>query len=163
MNDDSGRKSVNLNSLPPAKALMTMRIIWLALLLGPILFMGVIVLVILPQSRQTTQPQPILTWVSFALLAMTVPVAFVIRGIILRRSRIEDRIPTSAYSAANIIFWAASEGCALFALVVVMLNRSLWPTIVVAAIALCLQAITFPTGADLVAFDESGAAETTRN
>jgi hypothetical protein len=77
--NSSGNRSGNLNNLPPGKALLMMRIIWAALLLGPILFMAVIIFMILPNAKRPIHPQPILNWVSFALPAMMIPVAFVIR------------------------------------------------------------------------------------
>lgn len=146
---NSMRPQANLNNLPPGRALLTMRVMWLALLLGPILFMGVIIVVILPGAKKPVHPQPILAWVSIALLVTTVPVAFMIRALILRRARTESGIPPAAYSTGNIVFWASCEACAFFGLIVAMLNVSLWPTIVVIAIALSLQAITFPLGTNL--------------
>jgi len=126
-----------------------MRIMWFALLLGPIGFWGVLVFFGLPNSPQTMQPRPALTWASIGLLVTAVPVAFFIRRSIFRRSRVDGHIPPAAYSTGNIVFWDVCEFCAFFALLVVMVNRSTWPTIVVAAIALCLVAITFPSGPDL--------------
>lgn len=58
--NSSGNRPSNLNNLPPGRALLTMRIMWAALLLGPILFMAVIVLVILPNAKRSVHPQPIL-------------------------------------------------------------------------------------------------------
>jgi heme/copper-type cytochrome/quinol oxidase subunit 4 len=140
----------NLNSLSPGRALAAMRIMWLALLLGPILFMMVIILAILPHAQPPKNPVPAWKWVSFAVLLSVVPVAFVIRMFMHRGGRTEVGVRARAYAGGNIIFWAACEGCAILGLIVAMLNVSLWPTIVVTAIALSFQALTFPlaTGID---------------
>jgi hypothetical protein len=153
-------RPVNASNLSPAKVLLTMRIMWAALLIGPILFMAVIIFMILPNAKRPIHPQPILNWVSFALPAMMIPVAFVIRRLIFSRARTEAGIPPAAYSTGNIVLWASCEGCAFLALVVAMLNASLWPTIIVVAIALSLQAITFPLDPGLSSSKSGGAAPT---
>ena len=148
---DAQFKPINLS---PRGRLAAMRIIWLSLLLGPILFMVVIILVVLPHARPPANPVPALKWVCFAILATVVPVAFVIRMLIHRRARTMAGVTPQAYVSGNIVFWAACEGCALFALIVAMLNASLWPTIVATAIALSFQALTFPL-ATSIDFSES--------
>jgi hypothetical protein len=81
-----------------------------------------------------------------------VPVAFVIRTTIFRRGIIadpggrEDRIAPGAYASGNIVFWAACEGVAFFGLVTATLDGTLWPSIVIVAIAMGLQVSAFPTG-----------------
>lgn len=158
----SGNRSRNLNSLPPRAALLTMRIMWAALLLGPMLFMAVIILVILPNAKRPIHPQPILNWVSFALPVMMIPAAFIIRRLIFSRSRTDAGIPPAAYSTGNIVLWASCEGCAFFGLVAAMLNASLWPTIIVVAIALSLQALTFPLESNL-RFSKSDVSPSNRD
>jgi len=137
----------NLSDLTPRRALMTMRIIWLALIMGQLVFLAVIILVILPNNRsRAVTPQPLLFWVNAGMLATFVPAAFVVRSIIFRQKETQGGIPVGAYATGNIIFWAACEGVSMFGLVVAVLNGSLWPTIAIVAIALGLQALTFPVG-----------------
>lgn len=132
----------SLNSLPPARALLTIRIIWFALMFGQVTFMAVIFLLILPNAhaRAAFHPLPVLSWIPFAVLAIVVPVAFFMRRVILNRAATAAGVPPSAYFVGNIVFWAGCEGCAFFGLIAIMLNGSLWPLIVQVAIALFLQA-----------------------
>jgi hypothetical protein len=136
------------DQIPPAKALMTLRIIWFALLMGQVMFFLVLELVLLPQRQPPEHPNKLLPLVSVVMLLSVVPVTFIVRTVILSRARGEDgAVPLPVYATGNILFWAGCEGVSMFALVVMLLNVSIWPTIVVAGIAVALQVLTFPTGA----------------
>lgn len=148
----------SLNSLPPAKSLMTMRIFWFALVLGQLVFMGVIFLLILPNAhaRRGLHAVPVLAWVPFVMLATVVPLAFFMRRMILKRAATAAGIPPSAYFVGNVLFWATCEGCAFFGLIAIMINDKMSPAIIAVAIALFLQALTFPTGAGISFSNERG-------
>jgi hypothetical protein len=133
------------NNIPPQRPLMTLRIIWFALLVGPIAFLAAMEFGIF-SIRGTQQAQPLFFWVDLAMLLTTVPITYGIRYLIFRRASIDGSIPATAFSTGNIIFWAGCEGVAFSGLVFALLNGSLWPTIVVVAIAMGLQVLTFPTG-----------------
>ena len=153
----SGSRSGKPITLPPPKSLAVIRIIWAALLIGPLLFMAVIILIVLPNAKRPLHPPPVaLTWAAFAVPAMMIPVAFIVRRMLFTRSRTEAGIPVAAYSTGNIVFWASCEGCAFLGLVVAMLTGSLWPTIIPVAIALSLQAITFPLESNSSALNSAG-------
>ena len=137
------------------QALVTTRIIWAAMLAGEVMFLVVILKVVLPGRTEPPHVQPLFTLIGAVMLASMVPMAFVARGIVFRRGRVsdggggEDRIAPAAYATGNIIFWAACEGVAFFGLVTAVLNGTLWPSIVITAIAMGLQAGTFPFGGRL--------------
>lgn len=136
------------NDLPPARALMTLRIIWFALFMGQAMFFAVLVLAILPHQKPPEHPNPIFMWTSIIFFMTSVPATFVIRRMTFNRSRGEDgAIAPGAYATGNIVFWAGCEGASLFAMVAMMVNGSIWPTILIAAAAIALQVLTFPTGA----------------
>jgi hypothetical protein len=130
-------------NVPPVKTLMTIRIIWFALLMGELMFLAVTTFVILPHHGPP-QPQPILVWSSIFMLLSIVPVTFTIRAATFRRSAINGAVPAGPFVVGNIIFWAGCEGVCFFATVVAVVTGTLWPTIIVAVIALALQALTFP-------------------
>lgn len=125
------------------RALMNMRIIWMALVMGQVLFLLILVLLILP-SQHVVHPQPILAMVAFIFMAAAIPGAFVARTMIFRRTGADGRLAPATYFTGSIIFWAGCEGVTFFALIVAMINGNLWPTIIVAAIGLALCALTFP-------------------
>jgi hypothetical protein len=132
---------------PPRAQLTVLRIIWMALLLGPLVFFGVIVSGVMAPPQTT--PQPVLVWVNLVMLLTFVPVAFVVRTVLFRRAEVEGGIPIAAYSNGSIIFWAGCEGVSFLGLVIAHLNGSLWPTIVISGIAMGLQVLTFPVGGRL--------------
>lgn len=133
----------NLNGISVRGALRRMRIIWFSLLMGQVWFLLILVLLILPRQH-SVHPQPILSTVAFILLAAVVPGSFAARTMIFRRTRADGRLAPATYFTGSIIFWAGCEGVTFFALIVALLNGNLWPTIIVAAIALALCALTFP-------------------
>ncbi|HZL36090.1 MAG TPA: hypothetical protein VFC78_12310 [Tepidisphaeraceae bacterium] len=138
------------------KALMTLRIIWFALMMGQLVFFAIIVVAILP-TVHPAHVQPMLNWVSVAMLITAAPITFFIRAMIFRRFRAEDGVRRAGYCTGNIVFWAGCETATFFGLVVAMINGSLWPTIWVVAIALLLQVLTFPTAGGLSASEDAVA------
>jgi O-antigen ligase len=133
----------NINGIDPARAIMTQRIIWAALILGQISFAGVTAIILQQPGNPPPRPE-VLNIICFAFL-LEIPVGLVVRQVIFARGRRKDgRLTPGVYGTGNIIFWAMCEGASFFSLVVVLINRSFWPTIVVAAIAIAFQASTMP-------------------
>jgi hypothetical protein len=141
--------SQSLKNASPRQALLTMRIIWGALLMGEIGFLVVVMTVLLPARREPPNVQRLFVLVSAVFLATAVPVAFFVRAAIFNRARTDGGIAPGAYATGNIIFWAACEGVAFFGLVAVVLNGSLSPTVYFAAVAMALQISAFPSSAKL--------------
>jgi hypothetical protein len=127
------------------RSLMVLRIIWAALIFSQLAFLGVVALVILP-GQHNVHPQPILVWVNLAMLVSVVPVMFVLRLMTFRRGQSEAGISPTAYATGNILFWSGCEGVSFVGIVAAIMNGSLWPTIVIVAVAIALQALTFPVG-----------------
>jgi hypothetical protein len=139
-------------SIPMAKRLMTLRLIWFGLLLGEFSFLAVI-LFVLPRQPPPALPQSILIYVNAAMLFAVVPICFGIRMFLFSRSRLNGGVHFGAYSIGNIILWAGCDGVAFFGLVVGMVNGSLWPTILISAVAICIQIATFPVAGKLADFE----------
>jgi hypothetical protein len=136
----------------PRGVLMTLRIIWGALLMGQIIFFGVIVFVLWPQHRRTMDEQTLrlLFYVECAMLLTMIPVGFALRSITFRNGRDErGNVRPGAYSTGNILLWAMCEGVSFFGLVGAMLNNAPWPHLIVTIIAVVVQLITFPTGGEM--------------
>jgi hypothetical protein len=126
------------------QALLNLRIIWFALLLGPIGFMCVIAFRLMPGAREHLEVQPALIWVTTIMFATVIPMGFMIRWFLFKRMRPDGSLSPTIYRAGNIIFWAMCEMVAFLGLVTAMINGSFWPTILFVAAALGLQTITFP-------------------
>jgi hypothetical protein len=132
------------SSAPKSRA--TLWIIWAALIMGELMFLMVLVRIVLPgQQGKKIVPRENLAWICFAMCAISIPIGFFFRMMILGRSQREKgEITLAAYSAGNIIFWAACEGVGYFSLVVAMMSGTLWPTEVALGIAMGMQVLTCP-------------------
>ena len=142
-----------LNSVPPAKAFLMIRIIWGALLLGQFAFLAVESIILSQPGQQPAPPidANILFVINIGMLVTIVPVMFMVRMKTFSRNRVNGVIPPAAYGTGNIIFWAGCEGVSFFGLVVAMLTRSFWPTILCVIAAMALQIVTFPRLSDIQA------------
>jgi hypothetical protein len=139
----------DLKNATPKQALLTMRIIWGAMLMGEIAFLTVLMTVVLPARKDPPNVQRVLVITSAIMLATVIPVAFFVRSAIFNRARTEGGIPAGPYATGNIIFWAACEGTTFFALVAALLNGSLAPTVYFAAVAIAVQVTAFPSASKL--------------
>jgi hypothetical protein len=128
-------------------SLAALRMIWAALILGPIVF-GVVVMTIAAQRQANAQP--ILLYIAIGMLATMVPVAYVVRSIVYRNGRTpEGAVSPTAYATGNILFWAMCEGSAFFSLVCAMQTNDRGTPFLLAGIALAAQIANFPTGRPL--------------
>jgi hypothetical protein len=142
-------------TLSPRTALLTLRIIWLGMIMALVVFLCVVAFVLLPGRAQPANPRPLLVTVNLVMLLTIVPITLVIRGLIFRAGRSPAGIRFPAYMTGNIVFWAGCDSVAFSGLVFSIVNGSMWPFIVFVAIAMGLMAITFPTGTALDRSDDS--------
>jgi hypothetical protein len=139
----------------PAGALITIRIIWAAMLMGVLTFMGVVLFVIKPSGRPPDAKfTQLLFYIAVGMLCALVPIGLLIRSMIWRRGRGADgSVSPGAYSTGLIIQLATCEGTAFFALVGTMLDGGRGPQLIVAGIAMAVMLLSFPTGRPLRAGD----------
>jgi cytochrome bd-type quinol oxidase subunit 2 len=136
----------------PPQALRTIRVLWFALLLGEVLFLGVIVFLLSTGNAVTSMPAEtiqLLFYINSAMLAAAVPL-----GHFLRRKRYEaardgDVVTPQGYLSGNILLYAMCEGQALFSLVIVMMAGQYLPYVVPAIVAMTVQVLNWPTGAPM--------------
>jgi hypothetical protein len=134
-----------MDNLPrnPKQALITVRIIWAALLLGQIVFLAVI-LTIRQKSADRPRPEPMLGYVAIAMALAAVPMAFVLRKASYGRADEQGHIPVSKFVTGNILFLAMLEGASFFGLVVFFLGDPIG--IVASAGLMAVQLVNFPRG-----------------
>ena len=132
--------------IPPVRRLMTLRIIWAALLMGQLAFLGIVLMIGPNQPAPDPQMLRILLYVLIAMAATMIPIGFVIRGIIYNNGRTEAGVAPAQYAVGNILFWAMCEGVGLFGITAGLLNRGRGPHLIVAVIALAIMIVSFPTG-----------------
>lgn len=121
------------------------RVVFLALVFGLLVFMGVIA--VLQNSGQpvAATPIPVLDTVSIALGAVTAVGAFAVRGPLHRQA--DAQPPTArglARFRAHLVPLAILEGGALFALVTWLLNGNAVPSLVVANLLLAMMIAILP-------------------
>ena len=138
-----------------AKALWTVRILWAALLMGQLIFLGVIVVVW--ETNPSFQPSPdvvkILFPIVIGMLLVGVPIGYVWRGQVYKRYWQDNVVAPQGYVGGNLFLLALCEGISLFGLATTMLNGSLWPTVVPSVIAMAVQVVNWPNGQAMVPVD----------
>ena len=126
----------------PRGSLVTLRIIWAALLLGQLTFLGIVVwLIRQPGERAPVSPdlRRTLFILCAAWLVMAVPVGYFIRLKMYEKDRRPDgSVAPASYASGNIIFWALCEGVSLFAIVGILLTREMTPFIYITLIAVAV-------------------------
>lgn len=132
----------------PKAALLTLRIVWGALLFGVLVFMLVVGIILANTAAKPVDAQfaTVLLVVLLALLVTELPIGYFVRMQVYKRSWQGDVISPSGYSTGNIILFACCESVALFALIVVLITRSYWPAIIPAVIAMAIMVVNFPNG-----------------
>ena len=138
-------------SQSPAGSLLPLRIIWAAMIMGVLMFFGV-VLFIIPPSK--TQPDPkfmqLLLSIAIGMLCVFAPLGYLIKKIIWHKGRdTAGAVSLRAYVTGKIIQLAMCEAVAFFALVGGMLNGGGGPHLIVASIAIVFMILSFPTGKPL--------------
>src|SRR3982751_2265539 len=112
------------NPSDPQATLMTLRIIWAALLMGQIIFFLVIAFVLWPKGRRTVDERVLrmLFYIGCVMLLTMIPVGFVLRSTMFRKGQDErGNVRPAAYTTGNIVLWALCEGASFFGLVGAML------------------------------------------
>ena len=134
----------------PPPSLIALRIIWFALVAGPLFFAAVVLNQASHHQQQQRMLQPPLLYVDIAMLATMIPMAYVVRAIAYRNGRTASgTVKPAAYGTGNILFWSMCEGSAYFSLVCTMLNGGPGTPLLLAGIALAVLIANFPTGRPL--------------
>jgi hypothetical protein len=132
--------------------LATLRIIWAAMLVGELVFLGVIFFLLRggnappPAQAESTR---MLFFISIFFLAGGVVAGFVLRSRLYNPRQADGSVAPGRYVTGNIIFLALCEGPAFFGLVVCMLSGHFLPAVAVPAVGMAIQLLNFPTGTPL--------------
>src|SRR5262245_47321790 len=136
------------------RVLVQARVIWFALLAGPLALFGVAAFLIatgrLPPSDDA-QVKTMLAWLSGAMLLILVPMAFLLRRHIFGHVRDENPeapLPGRVFLRGQIAFGSLCEAAAIVGLVAAIGRGTLMPTGLLALVALGVQAANFPARVD---------------
>jgi hypothetical protein len=134
----------------PDRLLAQARVLWLALLIGPLSLFGLAVFLIasgiLPPSDDE-QVKTMLAWLSGATLLILMPMAYLLRRHIFGHVRAENPqapLPRSVFLRGQIAFGALCEAAAIVGLVAAVGRGTLMPTGLLALVAIGVQAVNFP-------------------
>ncbi len=132
----------------PEQALTAVRLIWVALLVGQVIFFGSAMFIGRSGAMATlpASTTSVLFYVAVGLLVVVTPLAYVLRA----KVRGSDRpVPFEKFVSSTVVFHGMMEGVSMVGLVVMLLSGTLIPAIIVPLIAVGVMAVNFPTGADL--------------
>lgn len=131
-----------------AQQLITMRIIWGALLMGPLMFL-VVILILFRQGSGLNAGfnVQLFQMVCVAAVAGAVVMSYIVRKVIYGAANESGAIAMAKYSSGNIVFWALNEGAAFFALVCMLLHGQALPFLALALIPMANNLVNFPSGA----------------
>jgi hypothetical protein len=130
--------------------LLVLRIIWFALILGQVMFLMVTLFVGPGMNRESDTAPEFLFYMAIGMAVLVIPVGFLMRGMIYARGRQEDgTVAPGAYATGNIIFFATCEAVGMFAITGALINGGRGPHLIVAAVAIAILVLAFPTGKPL--------------
>jgi hypothetical protein len=131
-------------------SLMVARIVWSMLVLGVVAFLAVALFLTTAGREDDAASGNVLFWVAVGMLAVNLPLSFVLRAMIHRRARgADDRIAPGPWFQGHIVSWALVEGAALFGATVTLLSPDKWPAALVPAVGVAALLAGFPSGSDL--------------
>lgn len=135
------------NEKQRVQQLLALRVIWGALIAGPVAFL-VVALILKqhgPHDMASFDPRGFEIACLAALIAF-VPTSYLVRSILYGSSDPGGGIPIGRYFSGNLVFWAMNEGVAFFAIVCMYLHGQPLPFLAFALIPLANQIANFPTG-----------------
>ena len=133
-------------------SLIPIRVIWAALIMGQLLFAGVIGFAPLEIHAQSAELQKTLQIVAISMLVVLVPLGMLMRLLIFRGGTdpATGAVSMGAYTTGTIVFLAMCEGVGFMGLLGLMLSSAKSkPHLMVALTVLLIQLASFPTGKPL--------------
>jgi hypothetical protein len=130
----------------PRRAIFTLRIIWLALILGQAIFF---VVAVVQRGRLSGKGSEMLPYIALALAAAVMPIGGFLRRMSIERGKREMH-PMQGLATGTILFLACCEGPSFFASVSILITGTLTPAVWVPVVATALMLIVFPNEEQLV-------------
>jgi hypothetical protein len=124
----------------PQRAMLTLRVIWFAIILGQAIFF----VVALALRGQAGAPNiPSLPYLALAFAAVAIPAGAFLRRFIIRKGIAEGK-PLRGLATGTILFLASCEGPSFLGSVCILLTGNLVPAMWVPILATVLMLIVFP-------------------
>ena len=134
-------KNPQAMELTPQRWLRLSFMIWGALLMGQIVFLGVVIF--LRSSGQqpmvNQQTAQLLLIIASAMIFTVIPFGYIIRrSSFLRAADKEEKVKLGMLFGGNLVFWAACEGISLFGIVGFLVG-GLWLNLIPSLVAFIIQ------------------------
>jgi hypothetical protein len=121
--------------------------IWAALLVGLLAVSTYSYLV--PSEDGRSAARLALVLVDAVLLLTVVPVTFLVRAMLFRRSRTDAGLRPVTWQRGDLVFWSGCMVVGMFSAQVATTSGTAWPSILIGAVAFVLLAATFPAATQL--------------
>ncbi len=137
----------------PKTALLNLRIIWFALVMGVVTIGGM--LVFLHQSHEPVEQKPPgpLTFIACGTMLCAIPAGFLVRQAVYRKGAAGGVVLPAQYFTGNVIAMALCEGAAIQSLILWFTANESWWALIAAAVALAVLVLLLPTGRAMYADD----------
>ncbi len=132
----------------PRKALLTLRILWASILIGLLVFLGVVLVVKAEPSRDADlkSMHDLLFYINCGMLFVGLFVGYTLRNQFYKRHWEGEVVTPQGYTNGNLVLWAIAEGCGFFSLTIVLISGTMTPYIWPAVGAAASIVINFPNG-----------------
>jgi len=125
------------------------RVVWAAFLAGQVMFL-LMIAIVWEVGTPFNKPMPDLAHglcvVGLVLLALLVPLGYVLRGQIYKRHWRGARIMPRGYLIGNIVLLGLCEVVSMVGLVGVLFAGTFWPGVIPSFLAMAVQVVNFPNG-----------------
>lgn len=137
------------STLTPTAAVTSLRIIWGALIVGQVFLAGIVGTLAKPDEPWDAEIGRWLLYLSAGLVLLLAPLGYFVRNQTYKAGWRGDVITPGAYVRGNVALFAMMEGAAMVAMISALFSGDLLPSLLIAAAALVVQLINFPTGKPL--------------
>lgn len=132
----------------PRKALVVMRLLWAAILMGMIVYLVVVLVAKVPHNPQSKSASlhDMLFYINSGMLFVGLFVGYTLRNQFYKKHWEGEVVKPQGYLHGNLLLWAIAEGCGMFSLTIVLISGTFDPYIWPAVGAAASIVINFPTG-----------------
>lgn len=132
----------------PEQSLAILRVLWGILLAGQLLLVGIAAMV-MHNSKAQAMDQDLtfkLFGINAGLLVVNIMLGTFIRSQVYKRSWRGDVVSPLGYFTGNVIVLALLEMVVFFAILISILSKSFWPSMLPAVLAMMVYGVNFPHG-----------------
>ncbi|MEM1109804.1 MAG: hypothetical protein AAGH99_14050 [Planctomycetota bacterium] len=131
--------------------LMTIRVIWAAILMGLITVAGIMAVIAGGDSSEEpavggAEGLPIVTLLSAGLLLIAIPMAYFLRNQTYKKNWAGDAVTPSGYITGNILFVAFLEAPGIVSAIAMVVHGGVFPHVLPMIVAAGIILANFPTG-----------------